>query len=415
MHQVGRFIFATHLQLGGSIRTDSVVELVVRNLTIFQYRATLVNGLLIKSISHHKNIWNTRVVQQKTDRVWKDHQSTRLHAKRPDKFMKDAKVYAEKSRIPIAESMTGANMANQFEMIITNIQSMYGLACTMQKRYSQFLTHLNSVFPQAAKGIAFGQGKTMERHGELIILYDCLKVTDFDVIWTRRVNNKCFKDFPVTYNGTIKFLQLMSRDLVDFSPLIKCEEIPKVTFVKRSDSSYASINQNGSLSSSDIKFPKHHWTKTSYLHDMSWDFENDTKRQAPINSILHLVKKSFSDLEDLNVLRTKGSVTAGIVSDIGGIFRGVADGADSVIGEIGETLGSLFGDVSDGSSEVIDSITQGTSGVIDSTGNALGKLLPNAILWAIVITEMVCIIYGIIALRKFRLAIKILDRAQGCN
>ena len=145
---------------------------------------------------------------------------------------------------------------------------------------------------------------------------------------------------------------------------------------------------------------------------MSWDFENDTKRQAPINSILHLVKNSFSGLEDLNVLRTKGSVTAGIVSDIGGIFRGVANGADSVIGEIGETLGSLFGGVSDGSSEVIDSITQGTSGVIDSTGNALGKLLPNAILWAIVIAEMVCIIYGIIALRKFRLTIKILDRAK---
>jgi hypothetical protein len=82
------------------------------------------------------------------------------------------------------------------------------------------------------------------------------------------------------------------------------------------------------------------------------------------------------------------------MADLGGVLREVSQGTASVIGAIGNTLGSLFGSLSEGSVDIIDSIAGGASNIIDTTGNALGQILPDIILWCLVILQWICILLG---------------------
>ena len=97
-------------------------------------------------------------------------------------------------------------------------------------------------FPNSAKNILATPGHRISNLGEVALISKCKVLIRFEIVWSRKINQSCFENFPVKIPGrNLMFLNLLDREPIASSPRIKCSS-RSLIFI-RSGEKYYIINK----------------------------------------------------------------------------------------------------------------------------------------------------------------------------
>jgi hypothetical protein len=407
VNEVGRYLMAIGTNLGGSIIGRDTVIREQNGVNISVDSIRLSNGLLVERTSPAMDLLEPLVmsmdfvengISKKGGRKRRDtfmgprgdHRGTHIWSsahpsfskEQHQKFLDNAKAYAETLGDIKHLSYVDSNAGVMFETLSNNFRSLYRLNCEVRQSQANFLTHLLELFPNLAKRFVATQGETMSQHGELVVINKCRKVENFKINWSRRIKGRCFGNFPIEIDNKTLYLNLITREASTKMHLIDCRDIPSRTFIKVTNRTYVSIDQHGTFDNHTVEFNDRRFMSTPRFKDSRLDRFLEQRGYLHPASLLQLMEQGSSAISDLNRIHNMtGSVTHGILTEIGSIFGSIGAAGGSIIGSLGSVLGNLFGDVASGSSEIVDSVAGGASEIIESSGTALadafGGLVPT--------------------------------------
>ena len=401
-HTIGNFAYSLTLDLGGTIIDENKVGIDVPYGTMkYLYIYRLSNGLLLERLSKEKDpsfkgnkTDNIKIKPYKERNSLNHNKSTKNLAKTKkymlhheanlkiakEAFMKEAKLYASTLKMPIQqmEHLDVINTATLFGQIAESVKYLFKVNCRIRMHHAHFLTHVSESFTQSAgKYFSHGQkGVRIYKAGQILLFSKCKKIKDFELELNRKIGNRCYQQFRIRINKEYKYLDMDNFEIKNTSSLVKCENIPQITFLQSGEQQYTGILRNGSITNVTYKFTPEHTKRYQMIEHTNWH-PLTTPEQAPLSSVLETLLVGKAALDDLNNLKEYGSVSAGILTEMGNVFSTVAKGTGSVIEGIGDALSSILGPLTDSSTEIIGSISDGGSKIIKSTGTALKDILPN--------------------------------------
>ena len=308
-------------------------------------------------------------------------------------FENEAISFANKVHPTRMDYIDEFNSIKRYEVLISTLKHVISGLCNVQTLNSNILMFLLNNFPKRAKHfINLSKSQTISKRGEAIVISDCLPRDDFRVIFSRKIGNNCFSDLPIIFkDNTIKFIDLLSRNILKKSPKIRCEK-RDILYISKGNNYYL-LSAEGTFLNSTLTF------KNEYQHSINIDkqvtipdtlFSNSISSYA---SILDLVEMSVDSLNEINdIYSNETTITETIIGSIGNVFSKIGDGSSSLIKSLGDSIGNIFGKGAEGISKTIDSTAKGGALLIRSTGDTFKEIattifpaISSVILWPIVI------------------------------
>ena len=107
------------------------------------------------------------------------------------------------------------------------------------------LSYVLETTPESAGKLLNYEGRIIRQYGNAIILSSCTKIKKFTIVWSGKKNNKCHCDLPIIMkNNKASYLNILTREITNFSHPIKCNNLPPITFL-RSTNEYYSLDKTG--------------------------------------------------------------------------------------------------------------------------------------------------------------------------
>ena len=77
------------------------------------------------------------------------------------------------------------------------------------------------------------KGITITRQGDTYMVRRCKRISTYDILWDKKLDNNCYQLFPVSLPGNVTmFLELGTRRLYDKSAKIECINRHHVTYIR---------------------------------------------------------------------------------------------------------------------------------------------------------------------------------------
>ena len=252
--------------------------------------------------------------------------------------------------------------------------------CFLQQEITRLQHWIITTFPSSAsRWIHPEAGVIIHPVGDALQLHQCLKVSQYSIILSRKINNTCYTDFPIQRSGTneTRFLRLSDRQMVHLSPKINCSHRPQHTFIRDVHGEFYMVMSNGSYSlvtpEKTTPFQTTHFTlKPIRGYDYRTIYQ-PPKILEPYTalSLFSTMHDALQELKKLQNTHGNGNVLVGIGKALGLAIEGAAKGTSTVIKAVGSAIHDTLDGVGDLDEKIVSSLGDAASNVISSTGNAI--------------------------------------------
>jgi len=212
-----------------------------------------------------------------------------------------------------------------YQNFILSLERQMNLECRLEKTNRDIFRAMLTSFPNSAKNILATPGHRINNLGEVALISKCEVIVKFEIVWSRKINQSYFENFPVKIPGRDwMFLNLLDRELIVSSPKIKCSSRGLV-FI-RSGEQYYIINEKGGLLNKTTSFRNEHIFKEVKL-DKNIRIDPRFFQEMSVDhlTILSLLSRSVNSISNVNEIFSKDNdISKSLVGDVGFILEALS-------------------------------------------------------------------------------------------
>lgn len=329
-----------------------------------------------------------------------------------------AKQFAKEQGLPLIQAHLVENLVNIKLQAVREAKR----TCYIQSEIRNIHQWLSTHFPDMISKLNFGRTDIVAQPaGDAFAIGECLIVHYRCITLDRRnphsrINNSCFQYFPLetSNHSNQQFVEIPSRIVRSYSPLISCSKLPSETIIKSEQGNIA-VQPGGKYRKVNIKkteySPKLWMTPLKYTHGYNKDiFVKLPKRTEPypvlglMAEVHENVRELQEQIERLSETQSSPSIFTGIAFAIGSLLESAGNGTSKVINALGTSIKSAAEGVGTLSKDIISSsgvaladtikaggsaikdVEEGGADIIQSIFGGLPELIISAIVLLIVIT-----------------------------
>ena len=324
IHQMGEYIIIAKLGIGGSV---------------------------IKRLGHDLLLDNTYVIQKRGD--------LKKPKKRINTFWNFTKNYAKRTKQSVERELFQGQLGELLMKENGLIASMASMLCESNRKLRQMHRVLLQGLPDVMENyIHKERGKILAMVGEAFVVKECQEVRQYVIYWNQEYNGTCYNLPPVKLqNGTLKFLEIVSRRVTQEAHKIECQLRPQELYIKDVYEQFWRYTRQNNFSKMALTTQKYHHgeLKLPKLAEFDEKLVHYEKSQPNRMHLLHLVAVQQKNLQDLEDFRTIGE---------GSIIEGISHGISRVLTTL--TRSGI---------KLVKSIAQGINGVTNETASVVGNVI----------------------------------------
>ena len=252
--------------------------------------------------------------------------------------------------------------------------------CFMQREITKIQHWMISTFPSTSgRWVHQESGVTIDNAGDGLLVSKCSTITDYRIVFSKKIGNACYLNFPVTrpYSNETFFLRTADKHLVALSPTIKCKDRPKQTYLKDKYGIFHLITADGHISKVRPKTDTDHESNGIHLK-LIRGYDSRLLHKSPpklepyaMLDIFTYVHDAVQEVKELQAQYGDGNVLLGIGRALGSTIQGVAQGGSSIIRAFGGAIHDVLSGAGDLDEKIVGSLGDAASKVISSTGGAI--------------------------------------------
>ena len=326
VHQIRNFVLLSNLGVGGSIIANKEGEILLDNAYMLRKTNTSGNSSTNKPLEK----FATKYAKTTIANVQRDLMEGRLS----EGLMEENKV----------------------------ITSLAAMVCDLNSKV-QALVGLNiHSFPDTLDKFLYEQGgHIIEPRGDAVIIKKCKQITEYKIIWDRKLNNTCYSMIPIILEkGITKFLELSTKRTIASALKVNCTHRPREIYIKDKDDHYwkHSTEKGFTRVKLDNKFATDThlvMPKLASYNERLLHYSKARPHRTTLLDMLHMQQESLNTVTDLREAG-KGSFAQGIARAMSDIFETleqtgtnvfdlIADGVVTVTNDtvlVAEETGSLI-------------------------------------------------------------------------
>ena len=345
IQQAGEYVLIPSLQAGGAVQ---------QSLDSQDRTIQLDNGLIL-----HHNEDSQNPLQSLNDAV-----------------REYARSVADTVVAPLLEAHIAQTIIYQKQIMVKEWERI----CFLQKEISKLQHWMIATFPStASRWIQPDSGVLVHTVGDALQIEECQKIYEYKLHFDRKINKTCYSDFPIsiTHDNTTRFLRIIDRHAVKFSPNIPCKSRPPITYLKDINNKYHMITADGNISQVILHSNTIKETKEIQLKKIK-GFNEKLLTKSPhvlepytMLNIFTYVHDAIQEIKELQVEQGGGNVLLGIGRALGSTIESLAKGSSSIIRTIGSSLHDVLDGVGDLDEKVVGSFSSAATNIIQASGTAV--------------------------------------------
>ena len=287
-----------------------------------------------------------------------------------------ARSVADTVVAPLLEAHIAQTIINQKQIMVKEWERI----CFLQKEISKLQHWMIATFPStASRWIQPDSGVLVHTVGDALQIEECQKIYEYKVHFDRKINKTCYSNFPVsiTHDNTTRFLRIIDRHAVKFSPNIPCKSRPPITYLKDINNKYHMITADGNISQVILHSNTIKETKEIQLKKIK-GFNEKLLTKSPhvlepytMLNIFTYVHDAIQEIKELQVEQGGGNVLLSIGRALGSTIESLAKGSSSIIRTIGSSLHDVLDGVGDLDEKVVGSFSSAATNIIQASGTAV--------------------------------------------
>ena len=279
------------------------------------------------------------------------------------KFVKNSKSNVQ---LNLLEGKIGLELLRSNKLL----SAVAGSICKTNAKMRRFQSILLEHFPDAATNFLFGKTERLvEMVGDAIITKRCLKITQYNISWSKMKNDTCYYDFPVfSHQIGEAFMELRSRRILRSSHKVPCNERLTTIYVSDKRDTFWAISLNGTKVQIPhvIRSDSEEGLVLPLLAEFNFGMIHLKTPKPGRESLMELLASQTENLNDLYNFREVGEGSLG-----GGLTTIIAETIESA---------------TDAGTSLISSIVKGTNSLMETTATSISEILgglPNLVLFAL--------------------------------
>ena len=246
------------------------------------------------------------------------------------RLKKFAKEYAQKTKSNLQRDILEGKIGQHFMEQSQLMEAITKMLCNMETTIGNIQMNLVDTSDDFLANELYGKkGIVSERLGDAYSISKCREIHEYDIIWSRKLNNTCYALYPVVLSQyKLRFLELISRRIFNTSLKIDCVEAKKPIYIRDFQGKFWKYSKTGTFRKTHLNRSRH-GTAGFSLHRMTVIREELLHYEQPnqhATTLLRSVQAQQRNFEKLTDLTEQGNGDS-----VQGIFRGLGNIAETTI------------------------------------------------------------------------------------